>query len=153
MLSLTGAQECGLVPIVEPEILIEGDHSIEKSAAVAEAVLSACFQALTAEGARLAGLLLKPQMIIPGSEYQGPKPSCMDIAEHTLRVMHKYVRIRPAWCLLPSSLATLTHLPDHAIISDEMTWSNLHLLDKLGRDILGKSHHRGACVKPVTSSL
>lgn len=89
MLFLAGAQECGLVPIVEPEILIDGDHDIEASAAAAELVLTACFQALRKEGAHLQGLLLKPQMIIPGSECPGPKPNGRAIAENTLRVMRK----------------------------------------------------------------
>ncbi|KAK9828143.1 hypothetical protein WJX74_000580 [Apatococcus lobatus] len=86
-------QESGLVPIVEPEILIDGDHDIEASAAAAELVLTACFEALHKEGAYLQGLLLKPQMIIPGSDCTGPKPNGWAIAEYTLRVMRKCVPV------------------------------------------------------------
>ena len=91
MPGLTGAQDCGLVPIVEPEILIDGEHGMRESSEAAERVLVACFQALREQAADLGGMLLKPQMIIPGSEFTGPKPSSRAIAEETLRVMRKYV--------------------------------------------------------------
>ena len=94
-MSLAGVQECGLVPIVEPEILIDGDHDIDASAAAAELVLTACFQALRKEGAHLQGLLLKPQMIIPGSDCPGPKPNSRAIAEYTMKVMRRLVTAAP----------------------------------------------------------
>ncbi|KAK9868157.1 hypothetical protein WJX84_002256 [Apatococcus fuscideae] len=84
-------QDCGLVPIVEPEILIDGEHGMRESSEAAERVLVACFQALREQAADLGGMLLKPQMIIPGSEFTGPKPSSRAIAEETLRVMRKCV--------------------------------------------------------------
>ena len=79
------------MPVVEPEILIEGDHDIDASAATAKLVLNACFQALRKEGAHLPGLLLKPQMIIPGSDCPGPKPNSRAIAEYTMKVMRRSV--------------------------------------------------------------
>lgn len=64
-------QENGLVPIVEPEILTDGDHDIKKCAAVTETVLAAVYKALNDHHVLLEGTLLKPNMVTPGS--QGPK--------------------------------------------------------------------------------
>ena len=59
-------QEAGLVPIVEPEVLMDGDHTLERCAAVTEAVLHAVFDALDGQGVLLEGMLLKPNMVVPG---------------------------------------------------------------------------------------
>ncbi|KAM3139466.1 Fructose-bisphosphate aldolase 5 [Paramecium bursaria] len=61
-------QENGLVPIVEPEILADGDHSIEVCQKVTEKVLSAVFRALAQNNVFLEGALLKPNMVTPGSQ-------------------------------------------------------------------------------------
>lgn len=82
-------QACGLVPIVEPELLIEGTHDIEVSQRAAETVLQACIAALWRQGVILEAVLLKPQMVMPGSEWQGPAPSPMDIARHTLQALYR----------------------------------------------------------------
>ncbi|CAK90045.1 unnamed protein product (macronuclear) [Paramecium tetraurelia] len=60
-------QENGLVPIVEPEILADGDHSIEVCQKVTEKVLAAVFKALNENNIFLEGCLLKPNMVTPGS--------------------------------------------------------------------------------------
>ncbi|MEO8081484.1 MAG: class I fructose-bisphosphate aldolase [Caldimonas sp.] len=60
-------QEAGLVPIVEPEVLMGGDHTLAQSAAVTEDVLRAVFAALAAQRVRLDGMLLKPNMVLPGA--------------------------------------------------------------------------------------
>jgi len=60
-------QENGLVPIVEPEILADGDHSIEVCQKVTERVLAAVFKALNENNIFLEGCLLKPNMVTPGS--------------------------------------------------------------------------------------
>ncbi|MGI9050260.1 MAG: class I fructose-bisphosphate aldolase [Rubrobacteraceae bacterium] len=59
-------QEAGLVPIVEPEVLIDGDHSIEQCFEASEWMLRAAYKALYEQGAELTGTLLKPNMIISG---------------------------------------------------------------------------------------
>lgn len=64
-------QENGLVPIVEPEILTDGNHDIKKCAAVTETVLAAVYKALNEQHVLLEGTLLKPNMVTPGSD--GPK--------------------------------------------------------------------------------
>lgn len=59
-------QEASLVPIVEPEVLMEGSHTIEKCAEVSEQVLRIVFNKLATQGVVLEGLILKPSMILPG---------------------------------------------------------------------------------------
>ncbi len=59
---------CRLVPLVEPEVLTHGDHSIEKCAAVTERLLAACYKVLNDQRVLLEGSLLKPNMVTPGSE-------------------------------------------------------------------------------------
>lgn len=61
-------QENGLVPIVEPEVLTDGGHDIEKCAAVTETVLAAVYKALNDHHVLLEGTLLKPNMVTPGSD-------------------------------------------------------------------------------------
>lgn len=63
-------QEAGLVPIVEPEVLIDGDHSIERCDEVTEWTLRATFTALREHNVHLKGMLLKPNMVISGKEAQ-----------------------------------------------------------------------------------
>ena len=62
----------GLVPIVEPEILMDGDHNIERTAEVQEKVLAAVYKALSDNGVFLEGSLLKPSMTVPGAECTEP---------------------------------------------------------------------------------
>ncbi len=59
-------QEAGLVPIVEPEVLMEGAHTLERSYFVTERVLRTVFQQLYTQGVALEGLILKPNMVLPG---------------------------------------------------------------------------------------
>ncbi|MGO2236596.1 fructose-bisphosphate aldolase class I [Marinomonas sp. UCMA 3892] len=59
-------QEAGLVPIVEPEVMMNGSHTLQQCAQVTEAVLQAVFQHLNEQGVLLEGLLLKPSMVLPG---------------------------------------------------------------------------------------
>ena len=59
-------QEAGLVPIVEPEVLMDGEHSLERSFEVTEAVLRTVFTQLCRQQVLLEGILLKPNMVLPG---------------------------------------------------------------------------------------
>ena len=61
-------QQNGLVPIVEPEILCDGDHSLERCQTVTEAVLSATYKALVDHHIYLEGTLLKPNMVTAGKQ-------------------------------------------------------------------------------------
>jgi fructose-bisphosphate aldolase class I len=62
------SQEAGLVPIVEPEILMDGDHTLERCAEVTDHTLRVVFAALSDHRVRLEAMLLKPAMVLPGSE-------------------------------------------------------------------------------------
>ena len=84
-------QNAGLVPIVEPEVLINGDYSMAYSKDVATRVLSAVFDALARENVDLRQCLLKPQMVVPGFDHRGDAPSASAIAEATLGVFERCV--------------------------------------------------------------
>lgn len=66
------SQDAGLVPIVEPEILINGDHDIDRAERVSEWVLARVFRELTAHGVLLEGMLLKPSMVTSGDAHPDP---------------------------------------------------------------------------------
>ncbi|MDF0752439.1 fructose-bisphosphate aldolase class I [Marinobacter sp. 71-i] len=83
-------QSCGVVPIVEPEVLIDGGHTIERSADVNEAVINEVFQALRRHRVELETMILKPSMVTPGNAI-GEKASPEEVAEHTLRVFRRVV--------------------------------------------------------------
>ena len=82
-------QQNGLVPIVEPEILTDGSHSIEVCAAVTEKVLAATYKALADNHVLLEGTLLKPNMVLPGAE--GPKVDPRMAAALTLQALRRTV--------------------------------------------------------------
>ena len=59
-------QETGLVPVVEPEVLMDGDHSLERCRVVTEEVLRTVFIQLNSQRVQLEGMILKPNMVLPG---------------------------------------------------------------------------------------
>jgi len=65
-------QEAGLVPIVEPEVLMDGDHTLERCREVTESTLALVFEQLRAQRVLLEGMLLKPNMILPGEAAADP---------------------------------------------------------------------------------
>jgi fructose-bisphosphate aldolase class I len=77
-------QEAGLVPIVEPEVLMDGDHPIEQCEGVTAAVLGAVFSQLFEQRIQLEGMLLKPNMVLPGGDSPA-QASADEIAAATLR--------------------------------------------------------------------
>ncbi|KVN86364.1 fructose-bisphosphate aldolase [Burkholderia ubonensis] len=83
-------QEAGIVPIVEPEVLIDGDHSIARCAAVTDAVLHAVFDALHRHRVVLAHMLLKPSMVVPGKEHAA-QPAPAEVADATVRLLRGVV--------------------------------------------------------------
>jgi len=80
----------GMVPIVEPEVLIDGDHTLERCHEVTQAVLGAVFDALRRHGVILEGMVLKPSMVLPGKEHP-PKASPETVANATLEVLRRTV--------------------------------------------------------------
>jgi fructose-bisphosphate aldolase class I len=84
-------QEAGLVPVMEPELLADGAHSVEACAAATEAALHALFAACAEHGVRLEGALLKPNMVTPGDAAPGGRPPPAEVAAATLRVLRRCV--------------------------------------------------------------
>lgn len=83
------SQEADLVPIVEPEVLMDGDHTIERCEDVSTATLRAVFTALTEQRITLEHMLLKTGMVLPGSKATPASPA--DIARATLRCLRRCV--------------------------------------------------------------
>jgi fructose-bisphosphate aldolase, class I len=83
-------QEQELVPIVEPEVLMNGSHTIERCEEVTGTVLLAVFNALAGQGIALEAMLLKPSMVIAGEDCSG-QASVNDVAAATLRCLRRYV--------------------------------------------------------------
>jgi fructose-bisphosphate aldolase, class I len=83
-------QEAGLVPIVEPEVMMEGDHTIERSYEATEATLEAVFDELYEQRVDLPGSLLKPNMVLSG--YECPTQAGVDeVADATIRCFRAVV--------------------------------------------------------------
>lgn len=66
------AQSCGLVPVVEPELTLEGDHDIDSALSTALSVWAATFKSLSDCGVLLEGIVLKPSMVTPGTRHGNP---------------------------------------------------------------------------------
>lgn len=84
------SQAEGFVPIVEPEVLMAGDHGIDKCSEVTRAVLKSVFIKLKEKGIQLSGLLLKPNMVLPGEAFPD-KSGPAEVARKTLEVMRECV--------------------------------------------------------------
>lgn len=84
------AQEAGLTPIVEPEVVMDGDHSLERCAEVSVKVLRIVYDQLSRHGVVLEASLLKPNMVLPGEECQVPA-SDDEIAERTIAALRQVV--------------------------------------------------------------
>jgi len=85
-------QEAGLVPIVEPEVLMDGNHTLERCFEVTEQVLHIVFEQLYTQGIMLEGMILKPNMVLPGLAC--PKQVSIDeVADATVKCL---LRVVPA---------------------------------------------------------
>ena len=83
-------QESNMVPIVEPEVLMDGDHDINKCYEVTAKVLTACYAELKLHNVDLKGTLLKPNMVLPGTLSQN-RNSTEEIAKMTLKCLKENV--------------------------------------------------------------
>ena len=81
-------QEAKMVPIVEPEVLMDGDHTIDKCYDVTSKVLEECYKELSIHGVNLKGTVLKPNMILPGASCK-QKATTDEIAKKTLECLKK----------------------------------------------------------------
>jgi fructose-bisphosphate aldolase class I len=94
------AQEAGLVPIVEPEVLMDGAHSIEESARATGRAQQALYTELHDQRVDLRGTILKPNMVLSGYEASG-RAGIDEVAEQTLEVLYRHVPAAvPGICFL-----------------------------------------------------
>ncbi len=84
------AQEAGIVPIIEPEVLLDGNHSIERCFEVTAATLDCVFAALKQQGVLLEGLILKSSMVISGKDAVG-RADVQAVAEQTVECLKEHV--------------------------------------------------------------
>jgi len=114
-------QESGLVPIIEPEILMDGSHGIQKTAAVQEEVIKEVYMACQLNGVLLEGTLLKPSMTVPGADCSD-KADPQLVAEMTIRTMERCV---------PASVPGIVFLSGG--LSEEAASVYLNLMNKIER--------------------
>ena len=111
-------QESVVVPIVEPEVLMDGDHTIERCAEVTRAALEYLLAELDEAGVDLAGTVLKPNMVVPGTT-SGQQASPEEIAEATVTTLR---------AVLPETLAGVAFLSGGQ--SPEVATANLAAMQK-----------------------
>ena len=83
-------QEGGIVPIVEPEVLLDGDHTIERCEEVTEETLRITFSALMTQRIHLEGMILKPSMVVSGKD-NARQAGVDEVAERTIRCLKRTV--------------------------------------------------------------
>ena len=113
-------QEAGLVPMVEPEVIMDGDHTIEVSYEVHEAVLRSLFNALYEQNVMLEGVILKVSMVVPGKQCE-EQASVAEVAAATVRVLKTTV---------PAALPGIVFLSGGQ--SDENATAHLNAMNQLG---------------------
>ena len=86
----TLVQEAKMVPIVEPEVLMDGEHNIMKCYEVTDRILKECYKELKLHNVNLKGTILKPNMILPGNKSKD-KSNTLEIAKMTLKCLKENV--------------------------------------------------------------
>jgi fructose-bisphosphate aldolase, class I len=114
------AQEADIVPIVEPEVLMDGDHDIAACERVTIWVLKEVFQQLFYAGVALEGMVLKPNMILPGMKC-AKQSSVEEVARASVRVLKDCV---------PASVAGIAFLSGGQ--SDEVATAHLSAMNAMG---------------------
>ncbi len=114
------AQEAGLVPIVEPEVLMDGDHSIDDCEEVTEEVLRSVYNELAIQEVSLEGSLLKPNMVISGQDCP-EQAGVAEVAERTVRCLKRTV---------PAAVPGVVFLSGGQ--NDELATEHLDAMNKLG---------------------
>jgi len=112
-------QEANMVPIVEPEVLMDGDHNIDTCYKVTTDVLNECFNELAIQKISLKGIVLKPNMVVPGFKYS-KKVMPEEIAKKTLDCLKKNV---------PSDVPGIAFLSGGQ--SEKEATSNLNAINKI----------------------
>jgi fructose-bisphosphate aldolase class I len=136
-------QEGGLVPIVEPEVLMDGGHDIVRCQEVTEQTLTAVFNELNLHGVRLEGILLKPNMVISGKKH-AKQASTKEIAQRTLECFRRTV---------PSAVPGIVFLSGGQSMHDAT--ANLNAMNAMGPSPwkLGFSYGRALQEGPLKAWL
>jgi fructose-bisphosphate aldolase class I len=113
-------QEAGIVPIVEPEVLMDGGHSLDESAKATGRVLQALYTELHDQRVELRGTLLKPNMVLSGYDASG-RAGVQEVAEATLEVFYRHV---------PAAVPGIVFLSGGQ--SDEDATAHLNAMNALG---------------------
>ena len=113
-------QDEGIVPIVEPEVLMDGDHDIERCYQVTEMVLKLQFEELYFQRIALEGMVLKPNMVVPGKK-SAKRASVEEVADKTLRVLKACV---------PAAVPGIAFLSGGQ--SDEEATAHLDAMNRMG---------------------
>src|SRR5688572_18972779 len=113
-------QEASIVPIVEPEVLLDGDHSVERCEEVSEATLAILFNELTRHGVSLEHVVLKASMVVSGKE-NARQAGVQEVAERTLKVLKRTV---------PAALPGVVFLSGGQ--SDEAATAHLDAMNRIG---------------------
>ena len=113
-------QEQGIVPIVEPEVLIDGEHTLARCEKVSERVLHAVFKALYLHKVKLEYIVLKPSMVINGKAC-AQKASVQEVADATLRILRRTV---------PAAVPTINFLSGGQ--SSEQATAHLNAMNQAG---------------------
>jgi fructose-bisphosphate aldolase class I len=113
-------QDETIVPIVEPEVLMDGDHDIDRCVEVTRWVLKETFQELFLNRVALEGMVLKPNMAVPGKK-SGTRASVEEVADKTLRVLRECV---------PAAVPGIAFLSGGQ--SDEDATAHLDAMNRMG---------------------
>jgi fructose-bisphosphate aldolase class I len=116
-------QEAGLVPIVEPEVLMDGDHTIEDCEMVTTEVLYSVYAELATQGVELEGTLLKPNMVLSGTDCP-EQADVEEVAERTIRTLKRTV---------PAAVPGIVFLSGGQ--SDEAATLHLNAMNKMGEGL------------------
>lgn len=114
------SQECGLVPIVEPDVVMEGAHNLQVSKDATARVLEAVFRELKDQGVDLGAMLLKPNMVLAGFGAER-RATPGEVGEATLEVFYRHV---------PAAVAGIVFLSGGQ--GDEEATANLNAMNLLG---------------------
>ncbi len=117
------AQEAGLVPIVEPEVLMDGDHTIDDCELVSEEVLRTVFAELAVQEVELEGMLLKPNMVLSGKDCP-EQAGVEEVARRTVQTLKRTV---------PAAVPGIVFLSGGQ--SDEVATLHLNAMNKLGENL------------------
>jgi fructose-bisphosphate aldolase class I len=136
------SQEAGLVPVVEPEVLMDGDHTIDQCLEASEATLNEVFANLSRQGVLLEGALLKPSMVLSGNKAAN-RASPEEVAEKTIECFKRSI---------PTSLPGIVFLSGGQ--SDEEATANLNAINKKANEFgapwqLSFSFGRGLQAAPL----